>query len=450
MDISDGNLEKIKSAVKMDPDIVTKLIKKDGEDGGDVTMLWQACSLGLLPVVEYLCDVKGVDVNFRNPKGSASCLYIAAQMGFKDCCDILIKKGANVNPAWDTDANPLFIATQRNHIEVIKLLIENGADVDAKNNEKSTPFVLACKMGLTECSQYLLSRGANAYENSTGMTPLQWAKKEKRKETFATLMETVFLRSFYITITFDCWRRRTAIQRKVKFEKIIRNEENARDSTEEEYTADFEAITTKFVIERELVKRMTGESTLPSYAELINVCVDNQPLYVAPLSYTRVIEAREKVLAQGLATNADKGKNQAQEDHNLVYSNDKTLISIMSDIAKRNSNKIDDIHSVSALNSVTARQLDLDDGISIRKSELLSSQWLENFYPKVIGKLFDEKEMNRKPNSILADLYKNEEVTEGRKTSSLKSSESPMHHKQSIFVGCLSDDTNTTPVLKPF
>lgn len=145
----------------------------------------------------------------------------AAKEGYKEICELLIRKGADVNyqtehVAHTTETSlwtPLHFALNKGDAEICKLLIQAGADlelmdhlgrtplahaaslalgrkgiarmliksgalVDTCDLTDSTPLHLACRNGGTPMVDLLLESGASANAmNMTASTPLHYAAK---------------------------------------------------------------------------------------------------------------------------------------------------------------------------------------------------------------------------------------------------------------------------------
>ncbi|MBU6207114.1 MAG: ankyrin repeat domain-containing protein [Alphaproteobacteria bacterium] len=72
---------------------------------------------------------KGAKPNLRNSKGETP-LIIAAQLGFLDGADLLLKFHASVDLADKDGETPLIIATERDDVPLVHLLLHAGADPD--------------------------------------------------------------------------------------------------------------------------------------------------------------------------------------------------------------------------------------------------------------------------------------------------------------------------------
>ena len=78
----------------------------------------------VIDLVKQGIDVNSVDKNNYNK----TALHIAAEMGYKDILELLIKDRANINIQDDFGDVPLHVAVDNDHRELAKILIENNSD----------------------------------------------------------------------------------------------------------------------------------------------------------------------------------------------------------------------------------------------------------------------------------------------------------------------------------
>ncbi|CUG62705.1 ankyrin repeat protein, putative [Bodo saltans] len=195
MDIRLNNREIIVAACQEKPELLAQLVGDDLSVAERVTMLWQACAMGDIGLVEYLTTFReSCNPNFQRQSDGVSCLYIAAQNGHDEACKILVDNGADVNLSRNSRATPLFIATQRNHSQVVSALLVCGANTEIENDQQCTPFVLACNMGHTSIAILLLEHGCRFSHRATGKSPLLWCKQERRYDTLAAISRWISTR----------------------------------------------------------------------------------------------------------------------------------------------------------------------------------------------------------------------------------------------------------------
>jgi ankyrin repeat protein/beta-lactamase regulating signal transducer with metallopeptidase domain len=111
------------------------------------------------------------DVNAKDNEDFTP-LHYAAQQGHEDVVEVLISKGANVNPTNEC-RKPLHWAVMRGHTSIVKLLIEKGADVNAEDCYSDVPLLYA---RTREIGEILLDNGANPNaRDMSSFTPLHYA-----------------------------------------------------------------------------------------------------------------------------------------------------------------------------------------------------------------------------------------------------------------------------------
>ncbi|CAF1317385.1 unnamed protein product [Adineta ricciae] len=100
-----------------------------------------------------------IDVNALNPETGTSALMLAASLGYRNICNILIEAGADANAKDHSGNSPLHLAAQGygEQIPVVELLLQHGADVNSINDDGFTPAVLARKMEKDACFRLLES-----------------------------------------------------------------------------------------------------------------------------------------------------------------------------------------------------------------------------------------------------------------------------------------------------
>jgi ankyrin repeat protein len=128
-------------------------------------------------VARLLISLNGIHAEVRNA-ADESPLMLAALKGELTLCELLIKKGADVNkPGWA----PLHYAATNGQVEVIKLLLEENAYIDAASPNGTTPLMMAAKYGTDAAVKELLQAGADpALKNDLGLTAFEFAQQAGR------------------------------------------------------------------------------------------------------------------------------------------------------------------------------------------------------------------------------------------------------------------------------
>jgi cytohesin len=173
-----GNLAEARSLIDKGVDVNT-------QDWIGWTALHYAAKKGNRDVIQLLVS-RGAKVNVHNKDGltplhkvtNRSCaeiliaqnadinakdnedftpMHYAAQHGHQDVVELLISKGADVNPTNEC-RKPLHLAVIGGHTDIVKLLTEKGADVNAEDCYSDVPLVYA---RTREIGEILLDNGAN-------------------------------------------------------------------------------------------------------------------------------------------------------------------------------------------------------------------------------------------------------------------------------------------------
>ncbi len=80
---------------------------------------------------------KGANPNIERKDGTSP-LQIAANLGFIDGVEALIRAGANVDQQNDAGETPLMSAVHRRDVALVRLLLTNGANPDRSDNSGRT------------------------------------------------------------------------------------------------------------------------------------------------------------------------------------------------------------------------------------------------------------------------------------------------------------------------
>lgn len=130
--------------------------------------------------------IKKFDVNDEDATGRTF-LYYACEKNYKNLCEFLINKGANVNSCDENRYSPLHKAVTVDKIdkEIVNLLINRGADRALKNERMNTPLHYLCRIknlkDYTDILENLLKNGTTEetknfvnISNSSGDTALTY------------------------------------------------------------------------------------------------------------------------------------------------------------------------------------------------------------------------------------------------------------------------------------
>lgn len=127
-------------------------------------------------------------------KGAAlnpEALWCAVYKGYKDIAERLLEHGADVNRRYFGNRIPLHEITywKKDHVEITQLLLAYGAEVNALDSYRETPLHKAAREGLTDTASLLLEKGARLdIINDMEQTPLDLADHEGQKAMVRLLL----------------------------------------------------------------------------------------------------------------------------------------------------------------------------------------------------------------------------------------------------------------------
>ena len=121
----------------------------------------------------------------------ATPLLVAAQWGHTDICCILLARGSDVNEMeLKTKHTALHKAARAGHEALVEVLLSRGAIVDPREYTGATPLHGACQGGHLACVLTLLKAGASvSVPGVTGHLPIHIAAQHNRVETVRTLLD---------------------------------------------------------------------------------------------------------------------------------------------------------------------------------------------------------------------------------------------------------------------
>lgn len=116
-------------------------------------------------------------VNFKSPQTHETALHCAAASPCskrKLVCELLLRKGANVNEQMKDLQTPLHVASDKAHDDVVDLLVKHEAKVNALDSLGQTPLHRAALSGHLQICRLLFNAGADpSIVSLQGLTPLQ-------------------------------------------------------------------------------------------------------------------------------------------------------------------------------------------------------------------------------------------------------------------------------------
>jgi ankyrin repeat protein len=119
-------------------------------------------------------------------------LGIAAQHKNVEVCQLLLKRGANINYVGSDDYRPIHYACRSGSVECLILFIEAGAHVNVHASNGKSPLCMAIARNDEKCIQILLAHGANpkhSYREKGYFLPLQRAMLEGHLNAAKALLD---------------------------------------------------------------------------------------------------------------------------------------------------------------------------------------------------------------------------------------------------------------------
>ena len=146
------------------------------------TLLHLATTQGNKPLVRALIE-SGANLNspYLIPgKGKYSPLDIAAEKGFYEIAEELIKKDALLSIDYTT---PLHRAAASGHVDIINLLLDNGAKVNSLDKIGQNPLHYAASNNQPQAIKALMAQGGNALSRDNfGNSPISIASQKGNRK----------------------------------------------------------------------------------------------------------------------------------------------------------------------------------------------------------------------------------------------------------------------------
>lgn len=93
--------------------------------------------------------------------GNSSPLHLAAERGYLDILELLIRSSKKINFLTSTSETALHHATKANQMSSVEMLLKSKADPNISSSSQSTCLHEASKRGFTDIAKLLLARGAS-------------------------------------------------------------------------------------------------------------------------------------------------------------------------------------------------------------------------------------------------------------------------------------------------
>nr|XP_006639122.1 PREDICTED: ankyrin repeat and SOCS box protein 11-like isoform X1 [Lepisosteus oculatus] len=148
--------------------------------------LHDACLGGHVACAKVLLE-NGANVNSVTVDGITP-LYNACCSGSAACVNVLLEYGSIPQPDGQL-ASPIYEATKRGHRECMELLLANGVNIDLEIPQTGTPLYVACTFQRTDCVKKLLQLGANVHKGRLQDTPLHAAARKSSAKVVEMLID---------------------------------------------------------------------------------------------------------------------------------------------------------------------------------------------------------------------------------------------------------------------
>ncbi|KAG1954633.1 poly [ADP-ribose] polymerase tankyrase-2-like isoform X1 [Pimephales promelas] len=124
-------------------------------------------------------------INFKHPLTQETALHCASTSPYpkrKQICELLLRKGANVNEKNKDFLTPLHLAAEKSHNDIIEVLVKHEAKVNAVDNLGQTALHLAAHRGhLQTCHMLLSARCDPLITSLQGFSPSQIASQSMQE-----------------------------------------------------------------------------------------------------------------------------------------------------------------------------------------------------------------------------------------------------------------------------
>ncbi|XP_077406128.1 ankyrin repeat and SOCS box protein 3 [Vanacampus margaritifer] len=122
-------------------------------------------------------------------------LFVAAQYGRRECLEILVRAGANVNTQASDLASPLLLASQEGHLSCVDFLLDHGADANLAccRHWPQLPIHAAAQFGHLGILRRLVSATARTCDGGSGtVSPLYLAVQGRQPSSVELLLAQGF------------------------------------------------------------------------------------------------------------------------------------------------------------------------------------------------------------------------------------------------------------------
>lgn len=142
-------------------------------------------------VTRILEDPSTTAINARDAATGEAGLHIVVRRRDETWLTFLLGKGARPDIAANDGTTPLLLAAQIGWVEGAERLLRGRADVNKGNNRGETPLMAAVQNRDVAMVRRLLAAGAdpNQTDNAAGLSALDYARRDSRAAALVRLLE---------------------------------------------------------------------------------------------------------------------------------------------------------------------------------------------------------------------------------------------------------------------
>ena len=153
-----GQIETMKVLLELGADVNAQC-NSDGFDRGCTPLRYAVLCEYSLEVVQLLLE-KGAKLN-PSSTPMVTPLHDAAALNLQDALELLLDHGLDANAKAPNGSTPLHFAACNDHAEIVSILLTGSADINAQSNDGATPIYVAAECGCDKTLRLLLDKGAN-------------------------------------------------------------------------------------------------------------------------------------------------------------------------------------------------------------------------------------------------------------------------------------------------
>lgn len=160
--------------------LIDKGMSPNQKDPKGMPILMLAIQEKSMKTVDYLINVKGIDLNQPNITNETPLMFAALYGQMPEVKILVDQKQVPVNRSGWT---PLHYACTNGHLEIAQFLLDKGAVVDAPSPNETTPIMMAIRAGNIQLVRLLLDRGADIrIRNQQGYSAIDVAELFNQEE----------------------------------------------------------------------------------------------------------------------------------------------------------------------------------------------------------------------------------------------------------------------------